>query len=807
MSIPIADTTQFSTDNAQNPATSVREIASSIITGLSAYPYCLVIDGYASSLDKSHLLDLAEAIRLEGNGAAVVRPAVETRTQAQQKISFTKVRINPDKANATKSVTQYSRTHLPLPPHTDSSYMLRPHEVVAFQCIVPAESGGESILIPIADLMQRLDPETIQHLREPVYPFGSHHYPILTGESGSACIRYYQAQIERTQSVGNMDSSSLPQHCLAALETLDRVLAETEQFSPFKLKAGQIIFMHNQKVLHGRGGFAPDSDRLLYRIRFHLDALAALNPPPTSAEASDPSVAVPANSASDPALPFLKMTPPIQAPIAFSPVGHVQDDDLRGAGIRTNLALAAKGKPANDQPPETTPSLSNWEQAQVQLAQARELSHSEQLEEALIHCRRASQLAGDDVELLYACGKFFLRAGKFDEATDILRHCLIVEPTHYDSSLALSSLMHKAKHKQEAQTILRQAVQYHPYVWNEPFDPTQKTILRTRGIDDSAYKIIRRKNGSYKYVLRGGHFSIQNLVEKQDYNLAIFNVLDETVDTLTDLPPVNLIINTIACPDLKRLSLLATARLVDRYPQIPVINDPRQVLKTTREHNALRLNIIPGVTFPRTERLFWDGTSVEAVVKEISGLGFKFPLIVRKVGSQTGKSTAFVKDEAGLRSHFQKSKADQNYYIIQFQDCRNSQGVFNKTRMFFVDGKLYPVANLFHDSWNVHSGDRYQIMDKQQWTQEQEKSFLKDPANYLGHANIEKLYRIRDIVDLDFFGIDFTVLEDGTLFIFELNAAMRHNFDHAGNFPYTRPYLEEISHAFNRMIQSRTETQ
>ncbi|MEM0980442.1 MAG: TauD/TfdA family dioxygenase [Cyanobacteria bacterium P01_H01_bin.58] len=796
MSIPIVATTQFSVDNAQNSATSVRDVARSILTALSTYPYYLVVDGYSPNLDKSNLLALAEAIRLEGNAAAG-----QTSKDAQPKISFTKVRINPNKANAAKNVTQYSRTHLPLPPHTDSSYMSRPHEVVAFQCIVPDTSGGESILIPIADLIQRLDSETIKHLQEPVYPFGSHHYPILTGTSGSACIRYYQAQIERTRSVGKKDSSPLPQRCLAALDTLDTVLAQTEQFSPFKLKAGQIAFMHNHKVLHGRRGFVPDSDRLLYRIRLHVDALAVLNPPHTPAEASD-SLSV---SMSDPTLPFLKLTPQVQAPIAFSPVSHNPEGDLRRADMHANLQL--KAKPKCDRQSEPPTSLSDWEQAQVQLAKARELYALEQLEEALSHCRHASQLAGDNVELLYVCGKFFLRAGKFDEATHILRRCLAVEPTHYDSSLVLSSLMNKAKQKQEAQTILRQAVQHHPYVWNQPFDPAKKTILRTRGIDESAYKIIRRKNGSYKHVLRGGHFSIRNLVEKQDYNLAIFNVLNETVDTLTDLPQADLIINTIACPDLKRLSLLATARLVDRYPQVPVINNPRRVLKTTREHNALRLNIIPGVTFPRTERLFWDGTSVEAVVKEIAALGFKFPIIIREVGSQTGKSTAFLKDEASLRSHFQNSKADQYYYVIQFQDCRNSQGIFNKTRMFFVDSTLYPVANLFHDSWNVHSGDRYQIMDKQEWTQEQEKLFLKDPASYLGQANIEKLYRIRDIVDLDFFGLDFTVLEDGTLFIFELNAAMRHNFDHTGNFPYTRPYLEEISYAFNRMIQSRLERQ
>ena len=47
------------------------------------------------------------------------------------------------------------------------------------------------------------------------------------------------------------------------------------------------------------------------------------------------------------------------------------------------------------------------------------------------------------------------------------------------------------------------------------------------------------------------------------------------------------------------------------------------------------------------------------------------------------------------------------------------------------------------------------------------------------------------------------MLADGGMFIFELNPAMRHNYDHAGNFPYTRPHLDRISAAFNEMVQRK----
>ena len=46
---------------------------------------------------------------------------------------------------------------------------------------------------------------------------------------------------------------------------------------------------------------------------------------------------------------------------------------------------------------------------------------------------------------------------------------------------------------------------------------------------------------------------------------------------------------------------------------------------------------------------------------------------------------------------------------------------------------------------NVHSGDRYSVMDKTQWMQDEERSFLNDPVSYLGTENFDKLYKIRDI--------------------------------------------------------------
>ena len=68
---------------------------------------------------------------------------------------------------------------------------------------------------------------------------------------------------------------------------------------------------------------------------------------------------------------------------------------------------------------------------------------------------------------------------------------------------------------------------------------------------------------------------------------------------------------------------------------------------------------------------------------------------------------------------------------------------------------------------------------------------------------MDALHRISEVTSLDFFGIDFCVLPDDRLLVFEANAAMRHNFDHVAAFPYTKPHLDRISTAFTNMVLRR----
>ena len=116
-------------------------------------------------------------------------------------------------------------------------------------------------------------PKSLELLRDAVFPFSQNLYPVLSGKAGDEQIRYYRTQIDQTLETTTFSLSD--QH-RAAIDTLDATLQQTAQWIQFSLQPGEIIFMHNRKVLHGRTGFSPESDRLLYRVRLHLESLGKL---------------------------------------------------------------------------------------------------------------------------------------------------------------------------------------------------------------------------------------------------------------------------------------------------------------------------------------------------------------------------------------------------------------------------------------------------------------------------------------------------------------------------------------------------
>lgn len=422
---------------------------------------------------------------------------------------------------------------------------------------------------------------------------------------------------------------------------------------------------------------------------------------------------------------------------------------------------------------------------------------------AIRQLRKAIQSRPKNWQLRSALGEVLFRTGDFTAAERALGATLKLNPHDANALLNLSAILYQKGDEANARNCMIAAIQANPIMGPAQLDPAKPTIVRLRSIENSRYGIqFDSQGGIYHRRLRSGHFSVRHFLDKENFNIVIASIYGDNLLGRSDLPRFDLTINTISDPDRDPGALKAAVRFLDRFPAIPVINHPRGILETSRDANYRRLGSIDGVHFPRTSR-FRNDAAPEAVAARLEADGFFYPMIVREAGSQTGITMVKADDRAALIAYLGDAANDAELYAIQFVDLPDAQGRYHKTRAFFIDGTFHPIANLTNDIWQIHSGDRYRVMSTDEATQEEERRYLSDPEAYLGEANLRRLHEIGRIIDLDFFGIDFTIDRDGGILIFEANAAMRHNYDHADAFPYTRPTLDRASAAFERMIDAR----
>jgi hypothetical protein len=189
------------------------------------------------------------------------------------KLDFDFVRVRPDQSENSETGTRFSRTHLALPPHTDSTAIENPHSVVAFQMVHSDQhGGGQSMVVLVQEVLEHLDDETLGLLRTARFPFGKDvSFPILWSSFGSPSIRYYRAQVDWAMTARGAAIEPIAPIC----EALDKVLAELAPRRLFSVGDGEVLLLNNHKVLHGRTGMPANSDRLMYRFRGHLAKLPA----------------------------------------------------------------------------------------------------------------------------------------------------------------------------------------------------------------------------------------------------------------------------------------------------------------------------------------------------------------------------------------------------------------------------------------------------------------------------------------------------------------------------------------------------
>jgi Flp pilus assembly protein TadD/glutathione synthase/RimK-type ligase-like ATP-grasp enzyme len=288
-----------------------------------------------------------------------------------------------------------------------------------------------------------------------------------------------------------------------------------------------------------------------------------------------------------------------------------------------------------------------------------------------------------------------------------------------------------------------------------------------------------------------GNVPYAHLLPRARYNRILWHLAYAPPGQADDLPPHDFIFNAVGDPDAADLAQRAAERFVEGCA-LPVINRPDRVARTRRSGMPALLGSLPEIRVPNTIRIERSAGDPAAA---ILASGLAFPLILRPVGRHGGEGAQLVRSQGDLAGRI---PGCESFYATEFVNYRSPDGWYRKYRVIFVDRKPYPYHLAIGARWLLHY--RTADMTADAARRIEELDFLRDPAAALGPSAMTALRRIGAQLDLDYAGIDFSLLPDGRLLFFEANPTMLVHPEDDPLFAYKNAAVDAILAAMNAMI-------
>ena len=399
------------------------------------------------------------------------------------------------------------------------------------------------------------------------------------------------------------------------------------------------------------------------------------------------------------------------------------------------------------------------------------------LDKAGIHYNHALRLKPDYITALCNLGIVFAMAGQFTEAAEWFRRTLALDPLHEVANRNLATALERDGRLAEAQIYRGRLPRPQPLAIDQAPDARRTVlVLWAAGTGNVPHETLlpRQINTRIKWY-------VECATDEQEHNL----------------PPYDVVFNAIGNADLAGLSLPRLTQFFGHCSK-PVLNRPERVPPTRRDLMPQLLAGIPNVVVPPVLRLLRADVTNNLEEKLAAG-GLHCPVLVRPISGQGGLGLVLAETPEQLAT-LSFSQADA-FYFISYHDYRNQDGYFRKYRSIFVDRKPYPYHLAISPRWLVHYFSAEMLAEP--WKREEERRFLEDPEAALGPVAAAAIAAIAQRMDMEFAGIDYSVLPDGRVLVFEANATMSVILPDAGEFPYKQAPVKAIFAAFEDMLEAR----
>ena len=376
-------------------------------------------------------------------------------------------------------------------------------------------------------------------------------------------------------------------------------------------------------------------------------------------------------------------------------------------------------------------------------------------------------------------GALYLGVGIDDGAEHHSRLALRCEAGNAVASQTLAEILERRGETAAATALLDEAYSRQS-LFMEPAPDSRMTVLvlSTRSAG----------NIPYRYILPADR-----------YTRLVWYMEHARETQFAALPPYDLVFNAIGDPDMAGPSAGMVRRLLDRCGK-PVLNDPAKVARTSRSQTPVLLAGLEDVVVPPTARIPRSDLERRGLRRAVAEAGFRPPLLVRPTGSHGGKGLERALTWPELEAAA-AALGGEDLYVTAYRDYRSPDGLYRKGRVIFVDRRPYAYHWAGSGHWMVHYDASGAGEDPARRTEE--LRFLEDPVAALGPRAWAAITRIGERLDLDYCGLDFSILHDGQVLVFEANATMLvHPEDEVSPLAAKNPAVRKITEAFQTHLQA-----
>ena len=481
--------------------------------------------------------------------------------------------------------------------------------------------------------------------------------------------------------------------------------------------------------------------------------------------------------------------------------------DLTTAHVGLALALTDAGEPAAARAVAERATALDPQLCDAWLALGSAMRGLHAPADAAAAFERALALAPDRAAVHLNLGLVLIELERAEAARAHLTRSLELDPSSATAHANLSSLFFLAGRKTLAKSHAYRALALEPALMSAHqnlaallADEQQHEAARAHR--DQAYGernlvVVTSANPRARVLIlsttESGNTPDRHLIPPADYTRLLWFVEYAGEAQMGELPPYDVAFNAIGDEDLAG----PTAENARRFAALTgkrLLNHPDRIARTRRDLAGELFGRIDGLVVPKSVRIEAADVAAGGVHEAARRAGIAERFLVRPIGSHGGKGLALV---GGAPD--EPLTAAGAYYLTEFADFRSADGFHRKYRAIFVGGRPLPYHLAISPNWMVHyeSAGMEGAADRLA----EEARFLDDPAAALGADAWAAVAAIGAAMDLDYAGVDFSILPDGRVLLFEANATMLvHPEAPDGPLAHKNPPIERIFTAFQAML-------